>query len=67
MASGGSQDFELEDSSFEDEAPFDGDEGSKAALSKASLTKRRLIDDILEEKRLQRSLKEYDFDDMDDD
>ncbi len=66
MASAGSQDFELEDSSFEEETPFDGDDSSKAALSKASLTKRRLIDDILEAKRLQRSLKEYDFDDIDD-
>ncbi|MEY4516800.1 MAG: hypothetical protein RL180_1146 [Pseudomonadota bacterium] len=65
MASAGSQDFELEDS-FEDDAPFEADEGSKAANTKNSLTKRRLIDDLLEEKRLQRRLKEYDFD-FDDD
>ncbi|MEY2864093.1 MAG: hypothetical protein RLY58_1800 [Pseudomonadota bacterium] len=65
MASAGSQDFELEDS-FEDDAPFETDEGSKAANTKNSLTKRRLIDDLLEEKRLQRRLKEYDFD-FDDD
>jgi hypothetical protein len=34
--------------------------------SKASLLKRRLIDDILQEKRLQAHLKEYDFDLEDD-
>lgn len=65
MASAGSQDFELDDSFSDDEA-FD-DDSSKGVNSKASLTKRRLIDDLLEEKRLQRRLKEYDFDLDDDD
>ncbi len=63
MASAGGQDFELEDSFSDDEASFDTEDSSKAAaLNKNSLTKRRLIDDLLEEKRLQRRLKEYDFD-----
>jgi hypothetical protein len=69
MASAGSQDFELEDSNFDDDAPFDTDEGSKANNSKHALTKRRLIDDLLEEKRLKRQLKEYEYDydeDLDD-
>ncbi len=65
MASAGSQDFELDDSFSDDEA-FE-DDSSKGANSKSSLTKRRLIDDLLEEKRLQRRLKEYDFDLEDDD
>lgn len=65
MSSAGSQDFEL------DEAFVDVDlvpEISNKSLhhSKASLMKRRLIDDILQEKRLQAHLKEYDFD-LDDD
>lgn len=63
MASAGGQDFELEDSFSDDDTSFESDESSKAAaLNKNSLTKRRLIDDLLEEKRLQRRLKEYDFD-----
>lgn len=68
MASAGGQDFELEDSFSDDDASFDTEETSKA-LNKNSLTKRRLIDDLLEEKRLQRRLKEYDFDfdEIDDD
>lgn len=61
MASAGGQDFELEDSFSDDETSFGTEDGSKA-LNKNSLTKRRLIDDLLEEKRLQRRLKEYDFD-----
>jgi hypothetical protein len=65
MASAGGQDFELDDS-FNDDDSFEADESSKGANSKASLTKRRLIDDLLEEKRLLRSLKEYDFDLEDD-
>lgn len=61
MSSAGSQDFEL------DEAFVDIDlvpEVNHKSLhhSKASLMKRRLIDDILQEKRLQAHLKEYDFD-----
>ena len=65
MASAGGQDFELEDSFSDDDASFDTeDKDTSKALnnSKNSLTKRRLIDDLLEEKRLQRRLKEYDFD-----
>jgi len=61
VASAGGQDFELEDSFGDDDASFDTEDSGKA-LNKNSLTKRRLIDDLLEEKRLQRRLKEYDFD-----
>ncbi|WP_282281346.1 PA3496 family putative envelope integrity protein [Pseudomonas sp. PS02302] len=31
-------------------------------ISKTNLTKRRLIDDMLEERRLKRQISEYDFD-----
>lgn len=67
--SGSGQDFELDDSFTEDDAPFEDESGSKAASAKDSLLKRRLIDDLLAERRLQRELKdlEYDFDDIDDD
>ncbi len=69
MASAGGQDFELEDSFSDDDVSFDTEDTSKALHNKNSLTKRRLIDDLLEEKRLQSRLKEYevDFDEDDDD
>lgn len=62
MASAGGQDFELEDSFSDDDVSFDTEDTSKALPSKHALTKRRLIDDLLEEKRLQSRLKEYEFD-----
>ncbi|WP_150303900.1 PA3496 family putative envelope integrity protein [Pseudomonas saliphila] len=50
---------ELDDDDFveEEEAP----ETDSAPNSKASLTKRRLIDNYLEERRLQKQLTDYDF------
>lgn len=53
-------DIELDDDEFieEDEAP----DTDSAPNSKASLTKRRLIDNYLEERRLQRELSDLDFD-----
>ena len=61
----GSQDFELDDSYNDDDVAFD--ESSSKISAKESLEKRRLIDDLLAERRLQRQLKdfEYDFDDDD--
>lgn len=66
MASSG-QDFELDDS-YDDEAPFDDEGGGKAAGGnmKDSLLKRRLIDDLLAERRLKQELSDLDFD-LDDD
>lgn len=61
MANAGGQDFELEDSFSDDDTSFDTEEATKVVI-KNSLTKRRLIDDLLEEKRLKQRLKEYDFD-----
>lgn len=53
-------DIELDDDEFieEDDAP----DTDSAPNSKASLTKRRLIDNYLEERRLQRELSDLDFD-----
>lgn len=52
--------IELEDDEFVDED--DAPDTDSAANSKASLTKRRLIDNYLEERRLQKQLSDYDFD-----
>lgn len=62
-----SQDFELDDSFIDDDAQFD--ESSSKLSAKESLEKRRLIDDLLAQRRLERELKEldYDFDDDFDD
>lgn len=58
----------FEDDSFDDDADARlVDENDVNAKNKArSLEKRRLIDNLLEEKRLERSLKDG-FDDIDDD
>ena len=63
MSSGKSEDFELDDS-FDEESSGDFDNGdvNKSNNVKNSLTKRRVIDDILEERRLQRKIKEFDYD-----
>jgi hypothetical protein len=68
MSSGKSEDFELDDA-FDEESSgdFDNDDVSKSNNVKNSLTKRRVIDDILEERRLQRKIKEFDYDLDDDD
>ena len=62
MSSGKSEEFELDDA-FDEESSgdFDNDDVSKSNNVKNSLTKRRVIDDILEERRLQRKIKDYDY------
>lgn len=67
MSNGKSEDFELDDAFIDDdEGGFDGDDVAKTASVKNSLLKRRVIDDILEERRLNQKLKDYDFDLEDD-
>ena len=53
-------DIELDDDEFieDDDTP----DTASAPISKSSLTKRRLIDNYLEERRLQRELSDFDFD-----
>lgn len=52
--------IELDDDDFveEDDAP----DTDTSVNSKANLTKRRLIDNYLEERRLQKQLLDFDFD-----
>ncbi len=67
MSSGKSEEFKLDDA-FDEESSndFDNEDVNKSNNVKNSLTKRRVIDDILEERRLLRKIKDYDFD-LDDD
>ncbi|KAA8732799.1 hypothetical protein F4V57_09565 [Acinetobacter qingfengensis] len=60
-----SQDFELDDSFVEDDTQFD--ETASKISAKESLEKRRLIDDLLAQRRLERELKELDYEFDDDD
>lgn len=55
-----STDFELDDNFGDDEVSFD--ESSSKITAKESLEKRRLIDDLLAQRRLDRELKEFDYD-----
>ena len=52
-------DIELDDDFV---AEDDDTPEAEASNSKASLTRRRQIDNLLEERRLQKQLSEYDFD-----
>ncbi len=62
--SGSGQDFELDETFNEDDAPFEEESSSKANANSAkeSLLKRRLIDDLLAERRLKQELSDLDFD-----
>ena len=60
-----STDFELDDSYSDDDVSFD--ETSRKISAKESLEKRRLIDDLLAQRRLERELKDFDYDFDDDD
>lgn len=54
------EDLEIEDEvSVED---TDDTAEASAEVAKTNLTKRRIIDNYLEERRLQRQLSDYDFD-----
>lgn len=61
MAGDKSDEFELDDS-FEEAGDSENDEASKATNVKNTLTSRRVIDDMLEERKLRQRLREYDFD-----
>ncbi|KAF1054203.1 MAG: hypothetical protein GAK43_01000 [Stenotrophomonas maltophilia] len=56
----GKEELEVED----DVSTEDSDDGEEASVetAKTNLTKRRIIDNLLEERRLQRRLSDYDFD-----
>ena len=67
MSRGKSEEFELDDA-FDEESStdFDNEDVNKSNNVKNSLIKRRVIDDILEERRLLRKIKDYDYDLEDD-
>lgn len=60
----GSKTEEFDEEAFEEAAApeAESDEVTKAAAVKSSLTKRRVIDELLEERKLARRLRDYDFD-----
>lgn len=56
---------EKEDIQIEDDFVAEDDDDSTDApveVAKTNLTKRRIIDNLLEERRLQKQLNEFDFD-----
>ncbi|MNP76260.1 hypothetical protein D3C76_1734640 [compost metagenome] len=61
-----STDFELDDN-YGDDDDVGFDESSGKITAKESLEKRRLIDDLLAQRRLDRELKDFDYDLDDDD
>ncbi|OTG81004.1 PA3496 family putative envelope integrity protein [Acinetobacter sp. ANC 4648] len=60
-----STDFELDDNYGDDDVSFE--ESPSKISAKESLEKRRLIDDLLAQRRLDRELKDFDYDLDDDD
>ena len=54
------EDLELEDDLVDD----DNDDSAERSVdvAKTNLTKRRIIDNLLDERRLQKQLNDYDFD-----
>lgn len=57
-----SDDIELDDDFLDDDADPVVEEDTPAETSKSSLTRRRVIDNLLEERRLQKELADFDFD-----
>jgi hypothetical protein len=55
----GKEQLEVEDDLVESD---DGEEETPVEVSKTNLSKRRTIDNLLEERRLQKQLADYDFD-----
>ncbi|WP_120993606.1 hypothetical protein JQR85_06440 [Stutzerimonas urumqiensis] len=57
---------EKEEIEIEDDFVADEDDGAApeapVEVAKTNLTKRRIIDNLLEERRLQKQLNDYDFD-----
>ena len=60
MSAGSKEDLEVEDDLVESDD--DVVEAPVAEVAKTNLSKRRTIDNLLEERRLQKQLADYDFD-----
>ncbi len=56
------EDLELDDDFIEDDTEAVDEAETSVTNTKNSLTKRRVIDNMLEERRLSRELAEYDYD-----
>ncbi|WP_205341710.1 PA3496 family putative envelope integrity protein [Denitrificimonas caeni] len=56
------EDLELDDDDFIAEDAEEIEDEAPAEAAKTNLTKRRVIDNMLEERRLRKELAEYDFD-----
>ena len=54
------EEIELEDDLVADDS--DDTDDAPVEVAKANLTKRRIIDNLLEERRLQKDLADYDYD-----
>ena len=54
-------DLDLEEDLVVEAEAEDVETGSDAPISKTNLAKRRVIDNLLEERRLKKQLAEYDF------
>ena len=56
------EDLELDDDDFIADDVEEIEEESPAQATKTNLSKRRIIDNLLEERRLQKQMAEYDYD-----
>ncbi len=56
------EDLELDDDDFISDDSEEVEEERPTETAKTNLSKRRVIDNLLEERRLQKQLSEYDFD-----
>lgn len=54
--------LELDDDFIDDDSESLDETVSTAETAKSSLTKRRIIDNLLEERRLSKELSDYDYD-----
>lgn len=50
------------DIELDDDVATDDQDDAPVEVAKTNLTKRRIIDNLLEERRLQKQLNDYDFD-----
>ena len=56
------EDLELDDDDFIADDVEEIEEESPAQAAKTNISKRRIIDNLLEERRLQKQMAEYDYD-----
>lgn len=52
----------MEEEFLEEDSVLDGDDEAEAGAPVAPLDMRRMLDDVLEDRKLRRQLRDYDFD-----